>query len=62
LLLSPLGNNVQYFDIFPAWMSQSYRLILIGEYVGLAIIVIGWLYWLGVRAPEARRSLAAATA
>jgi hypothetical protein len=62
LLLTPLGNNVQYFDIFPAWMSQTYRLILIGEYVGLGIVVIGWLYWLGIRAPEARRSLAAATA
>jgi hypothetical protein len=62
LLLTPLGNNVQYFDIFPAWMSQTYRLILIGEYVGVGIVLLGWLYWLGARAPEARRSLAAATA
>jgi hypothetical protein len=46
LLFTPLGSGVQYFDIFPAWMSQTYRLILLGEYVGLAVVVLAWLYWL----------------
>lgn len=45
LLFTPLGNNVQYFDIFPAWMTQASRLILLGEYVALAGVVLVWLSW-----------------
>jgi hypothetical protein len=44
LLFTPLGANVEYFDIFPSWMSQAYRLVLLGEYVALAAVIIGWLY------------------
>jgi hypothetical protein len=53
LVLTPVGGNVQYFDIFPSWMSQAYRLILLAEYVGLAAIVIVWLYWRAARSFQA---------
>jgi hypothetical protein len=46
LLFTPLGGNVEYFDIFPSWMSQGYRLVLLGEYVALAVVIIAWLYLL----------------
>jgi len=49
LVFTPLGPNVQYFDLFPAWMSQAYRLILLGEYLGLAAVVVGWLAWQSAR-------------
>jgi hypothetical protein len=49
LVFTPLGPNVQYFDLFPAWMSQSYRLILLGEYLGLAAVLVGWLAWQSAR-------------
>jgi hypothetical protein len=45
LLLTPLGKTVEYFDLFPSWMSQSYRFILLGEYFLLALVVIAALYW-----------------
>jgi len=45
LLLTPLGSRVEYFDLFPSWLSQSYRLVLLREYVLLALVVIGALYW-----------------
>jgi hypothetical protein len=62
LLFTPLGNNVHYFDIFPSWMSQAYRLILLGEYVALGVIMLVWLYWLATRESNRQRALAVAEA
>src|SRR5207237_10790483 len=50
LLFTPLGDNVQYFDIFPAWMTQGYRLVLLGEYLVLGFVLLAWLSWLSSRA------------
>jgi hypothetical protein len=54
LLFTPLGGNVKYFDIFPAWMTQGYRLILLGEYLALGFVVLAWLYWQSSRARSPR--------
>lgn len=45
LLFTPLGNAVRYFDLFPAWMTQTYRLVLLGEYLAFAAVVVAWLLW-----------------
>jgi hypothetical protein len=56
LLFTPIGKNVQYFDIFPAWMLQPERLILFGEYVIVAVALLGWLYWRATRGAHATRT------
>jgi hypothetical protein len=62
LLFTPLGSDVRYVDIFPSLMAQSARLVLLGEFVLLAAVIVGWLWWSSRRAVSQQRATLAASA
>jgi len=57
MLLTPIGGNVDYFDLWSFWMPRMAKTILLAEYAALLIIVAALVYWRSARA-RARRAAA----
>ena len=57
MLLSPIGGNVDYFDLWSFWMPRMAKAILLAEHVALLVVVAALLYWRSARA-RARRAAA----
>ncbi len=57
MLLTPIGGNVDYFDLWSYWMPRLAKTVLLAEYAGLLIVVAALVYWRSARA-RARRATA----
>ena len=51
--LTPLGGRVEYFDLWSFWMPRLAKVILLGEYVGLFVLIAGAVAF---RSARTRRS------
>jgi hypothetical protein len=62
MLFTPVGSNVDYFDLWSFWMPRVAKLMLVGEYALLFLGVAAVFYWRSARSRTLPSEIGSATA